>query len=141
MAESMNLHHKGRLALCLGIFVLGVSLKSASVYAEVISDPTRPPNDLQALGNMGSRGEPILQSILLSPGRKGAIINGEMIPLGGKFGDARLVKITETAVVLQSAEGTKLLKLYPAIEKNMISKTPSQTIRHKSSHSGKSEAQ
>jgi hypothetical protein len=55
--------------------------------------------------------------VLLSPRRKIAVINGVTVPLGGMVGEARLVKITETEVVLKTGNETEVLKLFPGIEK------------------------
>ena len=58
-----------------------------------------------------------LQSILLSSTRKGAIINGQYVALGGTYGRARLVKITATEVTLKGDQGLEVLQLYPPMEK------------------------
>ena len=58
-----------------------------------------------------------LQSILLSSARKGAIINGQYVALGGTYGKAKLVKITATEVTLKTDQGLEVLQLYPAMEK------------------------
>jgi hypothetical protein len=60
-----------------------------------------------------------LQSVLLSSGRKIAVIDGNAVALGGMLGDARVVKITETEVVLKTGEETETLKLYPGVDKRM----------------------
>jgi hypothetical protein len=60
---------------------------------------------------------PVLQSILLSTTRKAATISGQTVMLGGKYGEARLVKLTPSDAVLRSAEGLQVLKLFPDVEK------------------------
>lgn len=88
------------------------------VQAQVLTDPTRPP--------AATAGAPYapdetpgtqLQSILLSSGRKVAVINGSMIPLGGMVGEAKVVKISETEVVLKKGDETEVLKLFPNVDK------------------------
>lgn len=93
----------------------------AGVQAQALTDPTRPPSALAAPQDAGSsedapRGTR-LQSVLLSRGRKLAVINGTAVPLGGMLGEARLVRITETEVTLKTGNETEVLKLFPGIEK------------------------
>lgn len=95
--------------------------------AETLPDPTRPAIDL---GNQGTGGVsevvPVddaprgLQSIIISPNFRAAIINGETVNLGGKSGDSRLVEVRDNSVVLQNAQGRRVLELFPkvSIKKN-----------------------
>lgn len=87
-----------------------------------LSDPTRPPT--VAAGSGGVQDEAPagrqLQSVLLSGGRKLAIIDGATVPLGGMVGEARVVKISETEVTLKTGDETEVLKLYPAVEKQPV---------------------
>ncbi len=97
----------------------GAAGLSGAAAAEILKDPTRPaaavmPPDQPEQGGPSSLA---LQSvIIMAPGRAYAVINGETVRLGGMYRDARLVKITETGVVLQSSGGTETLKLSPGIE-------------------------
>jgi len=61
-----------------------------------------------------------LQSVLFSRGRKLAVIDGTVVPLGGAYGDARVVKITESEVVLKQGEETETLKLFPGVDKQAV---------------------
>lgn len=91
--------------------------------AEGLVDPTRPPAEFlapQPGGAEGKGGAPVLQSVIISPQRKAAVINGQTVSLGDSFGDARLVKITESEVVLRSGETVQTLKLFPAVEKHPV---------------------
>jgi MSHA biogenesis protein MshK len=92
--------------------------------AEPLLDPTRPAIDLSA----DAGGEaPVaaapkgLQSIIISPQYRAAIINGETVRLGGKSGDSRLVEVRENSVVLQNARGRRVMELFPtvSIKKNV----------------------
>ena len=68
--------------------------------AEPLPDPTRPAIDLNSSGT-GSAADVVpdedvshgLQSIIISPQYRAAIINGETVNLGGKSGDSRLVEV------------------------------------------------
>ena len=96
-------------------------LASAGGGAQALSDPTRPPLELIAPaatgpGGVGAPAHPRLESILLSSTRKGAIISGQYVPLGGKFGKASLVKINATEVILEKDEGPEVLQLFPSVQ-------------------------
>jgi hypothetical protein len=54
-----------------------------------------------------------LQSILISPGRRAAIISGVSVALNGRFGDAVLVAIDESTVTLRTGRTDTILMLYP----------------------------
>ena len=92
-------------------------------FAQSFLDPTRPPASLGlAAGTISAPASgPVLQSVLISPGRMVAIISGKTVSLGEKFGEARVVKITESEVVLRSGTDLQTLKLFPGIEKRLIS--------------------
>jgi MSHA biogenesis protein MshK len=96
-----------------------VWLGAAQVQAQALSDPTRPPPG--ARGSAGTRSGPsesaglVLQSVIISDTSRSAIISGEHVMLGGKIGPARLVKVSETAVVLLTGDSRRTLKLYPDV--------------------------
>jgi len=92
----------------------------ASSAAQALTDPTRPPLELMSTAAVGAAAGAAphtpLQSIILSSARKGAIISGQYVPLGGAFGNSTLVKITATEVTLKSDQGLEVLQLYPPME-------------------------
>jgi hypothetical protein len=106
-----------RLPLVLALAVAG----GAPAAAESgLADPTRPPNvETSTAGEVPPAGTQ-LQSILIAPGRRIAVINGQAVALGGALGDAKVIRITETEVTLQRGEETEILRLLPAIEKRMV---------------------
>lgn len=93
-------------------------------FAQSFLDPTRPPASLglaqEGISSAPASG-PVLQSVLISPGRMVAIISGKTVSLGEKFGEARVVKITESEVLLRSGTDLQTLKLFPGIEKRLTS--------------------
>lgn len=93
--------------------------------AQVLNDPTRPPAAVfsSAPGDTGAVAVPLLQSVMISPAGSSAIISGEMVKLGGAFGNAKLIKISESEVVLKSGEETQVLKMYPGVERHERTKT------------------
>jgi MSHA biogenesis protein MshK len=97
--------------------------------AESLPDPTRPAIDL--IGGAGGAADaaPVeaapqgLQSIIISPQYRAAIINGETVRLGGKSGDSRLVEVRENSVVLQNAQGRRVIELFPKVSIRQIEET------------------
>lgn len=97
-------------------FAAGILL-TAAVQAETLTDPTRPPAVLGSTTEAAAEG-PTLQSIIRSNrGKPAAIINGEYVVLGGKVGDARLIRIGEDSVTLRTGTGTETLRLVAGVEK------------------------
>lgn len=95
---------------------------SQMAAAEPLPDPTRPSIDLSSTGASGAAEVvPVedvshgLQSIIISSQYRAAIINGETVSLGGKSGDSRLVEVRESSVVLQNAQGRRVLELFPKV--------------------------
>jgi len=110
--------------------------------AQVMIDPTRPPPGVYAPESAEkATGAPVLQSVMITPTARTAIIGGEEVKLGAKFGDARVIKITETEVVLRTTGGTETLKMYPGVEIKAVQppQKAKQVIR-KSSKANKSPA-
>jgi len=96
--------------------VLALSVGNGSA-AQTLTDPTRPPLELMSANVAGAAPRTPLQSILLSATRKGAIISGQYVPLGGFYGKAKLVDIAATEVTLKSDHGLEVLQLYSPMEK------------------------
>ncbi len=110
---------------------LGVVLAflPAFALAQALTDPTRPAIGYAEAdaGSAAATGGPVLQSVMISPTHQSAIISGETVKLGGKFGNAKLVKITESEVVLKDGEESQVLKLYPGVEKQAVEKPEAKT--------------
>ena len=105
-----------RLMLAQAVAATAALALSAGSAAQALTDPTRPPFELMG-ATAGAAPRTPLQSILLSSARKGAIINGQYVPLGGTYGNATLIKITATEVTLKSDQGLEVLQLYPPMKK------------------------
>lgn len=108
-----------RLALIAAmlLFPLAVSAQKITI------DPTRPPvgfgtgaADTESDTGGGIR----LQSVMISPTYSAAIINGVRVRLGEKYGDAVLVRVAESEVVLRSGGAQQVLKIHPGVEKREI---------------------
>ena len=86
-------------------------------------DPTRPPVGF-GTGAADMESDPAggirLQSVMISPTQSAAIINGVIVRLGEKYGDAVLVRVAESEAVLKSGGAQQVLKLHPGVEKRDI---------------------
>ena len=67
--------------------------------------------------------------IMRSGGKSAAVINGQYVVVGGKFGDKRVLRITESEVVLKGESGREVIKVMPSIEKVPARKTAAKTQR------------
>lgn len=104
--------------LMIAVLCLTTGL-SASVQAQ-LTDPTRPLQGTVAAETAGDGAAATtgLQSIILRKGgRPAALINGEVVELGGMVGEAKLVNVSEDSVVLLGPEGRETLRLIPSAEK------------------------
>jgi MSHA biogenesis protein MshK len=104
-----------QLGACLCVFAL-----MPVAHAEALQDPTRPPAALDRAAESGTGAAvtgPVLQSVLISPRRTMATISGRTVKVGDKVGEARVIRISETEVVLRNGRDLETLKLFPGIEK------------------------
>jgi hypothetical protein len=106
--------------MCRACIALIMAASSTALLA--LDDPTRPPPGLR-----GATGKPVpgdqalvLQSVIISPSSRSAIISGEHVMLGGRIGGARLVKVSEGAVVLLVGGSQRRLELYPGVQKHAV---------------------
>ncbi|MDP2809826.1 MAG: hypothetical protein Q8O34_06715 [Rhodocyclaceae bacterium] len=98
-----------------------------------VPDPTRPAGALmtpEAAGGIAAPAESGVQTVILRrAGKSAAVINGQYVEVGGKLGDKRVVKISESEVVLKGEGGREVIKVTPAIEKVPARKTPAAKRR------------
>lgn len=127
MAEPMSKIAKHRTLK--GKFLCLMLATTTQVFAENLLDPTRPSTALgikhDAKVSVPASG-PSLQSVLISPGRKVAIISGQTVLLGERFGERRVVSITESEVILRSGKDLLILKLFPDVQKQLTSSMRTQ---------------
>ncbi|MBI2752907.1 MAG: hypothetical protein HYX46_05265 [Betaproteobacteria bacterium] len=94
-------------------------------WGQALSDPTRPPQEwLDAQPKVAGapsafeqEAPPHLQSLLIGPSYKYAIIDGQLVGVGDTFNDSRVVKVSPTEVVLRSERGIQTLKLFADVDK------------------------
>lgn len=107
----------------IALLIIALAMPAAGALAqEALPDPTRPPAGWasgQAAAPVGEGGAMLQSVILPKRGRPSAVINGERVQLGGKYGEARVVKISEAEVVLRGPAGEQILKMVPEVEKRM----------------------
>ncbi len=94
----------------------------ASAHAESLPDPTRPPLAVLAPASAaGDATEPVgglvLQSVLIAPDRRSAVISGQSMALGDTVGGFRLVRVAAGEVTLEGHEGSRTLSLFPDVRK------------------------
>jgi MSHA biogenesis protein MshK len=108
----------------IAVLVLALGWLSPA-WGQALSDPTRPPQawlatQQKAAGAAGAEQEvvPHLQSLLIAPSRRYAIVDGQLLGVGDTIGDARVVAVTPAGVRLRSTSGTRTLRLFPDVEKH-----------------------
>ncbi|PLY40746.1 MSHA biogenesis protein MshK [Janthinobacterium sp. ROICE36] len=104
------------LGLALG---LALSLAWPGAQAQALDDPTRPPAALWAPANAAPvvAARPQLQSVLISTrpgGRRLAVIDGQVVRVGSKVGNAVVMEIHDTTVLLRRGKSLETFKLYPS---------------------------
>ena len=95
-----------------------------------LADPTRPPAGvLETAGEAGAPAGPVLQSVLIPKnGKPLAVIDGQLVRLGERYGESRLVKLSEREAVLDGPAGIERLRLTPDVEKiNLVAKNATKT--------------
>lgn len=128
MVEFVNARLCWRLPMLASILAAPLATLSLPAMAQntspPLSDPTRPANAILEAEATGSDAPvlPVLQSVLISPKRKVAVISGQTLHVGEKFGAAMLIKINAQEVVLKNGTELQTLKLYPDIQKQMAGK-------------------
>jgi MSHA biogenesis protein MshK len=110
-----------RFAIAAGLLAICAAQGAA---ADTMRDPTVPSGSSWTTphGTASSTG-PVLQSVMISPGLRVVVISGQAVKLGEKYGDSQVVRITESEVVLQGRGGSQTLKLYPGVEKRVVSRS------------------
>lgn len=112
------------LLFFLFLFILSCTPPARS---ETLLDPTLPPASL-GLGSenpaLGRENQLVLQSVLISPTRRVAIINGQTIQLKEYVEEWKLEKINEGEVTLRKGNQVQVVKLFPEINMRMSNSSP-----------------
>lgn len=100
--------------------------------AQALPDPTRPPVEIGEV--TGEGGFAIKQaapnakgllSVIISPTRCAAIIDGKTVKLGEQHDGAQLVEVNANGVVLQGRSGRRMLSLFPGVGVKITAPEPS----------------
>lgn len=95
--------------------VLAAMVFMTPAYAD-LQDPTRPPNasltGSSAESDMADN-KIFLSTILISPERRVAVINGKALRKGDQVGAGQIIKINPSEVVLKVGKDTEILSLLP----------------------------
>jgi MSHA biogenesis protein MshK len=91
-------------------------LLAGTASAQVFNDPMRPPAYAPVAG-VASAPEWQLTSVIISRDRRVAVINGETVTIGSSVGNAAVVNIKPSAVVLERNGEEILVNLLPVAYK------------------------
>ena len=80
-------------------------------------DPTRPATFTPSAA-ASPAGRPRLESVLIAPDRRIAVISGQRVQVGDRVYGAEVVSITEGAVVLRTGQASETLALFPQLKRN-----------------------
>ncbi len=142
------------MGMRMGMFLVMEAHAAEPDFSSGGGDPTRPPASLQspdpapgmdgagAAGGVSGEAAGIgLQSVIFRDGAKPmAIINGQVVSIGGRVGDATLVSLTESSATLQGPNGREVMYLTPTVEIKHLKlikpamltpKKPKKKARHK----------
>lgn len=100
------------------LLLMGCALSAGS---HALNDPTQPTDPAAYFGTATSRENSSwsLQSILSSPQRRIAVINGTRVREGDRIGTAQVIRIHNSGVVLDTSGRRLILHLFPgAIEES-----------------------
>jgi hypothetical protein len=81
-----------------------------------LPDPTAPPAPAAAEG-VAAAPAAALTAIKRNGKTRVAVISGQEVAVGGRYEDARVIRITENEVVLRRGGETVVLTLFPHVEK------------------------
>ncbi len=126
---------------CLSAVLLLPCLLAGTALAQ-LADPTRPANAALAPDLPGAVGAPLesgVQTVILRPnGKSAAVINGKYYLVGEMLGDKRIVRISESEVVLKAENGREVIKVTPAIEKQQTKRPAGAKARTRQTTEGTS---
>ncbi|MFM2407523.1 MAG: hypothetical protein RL358_265 [Pseudomonadota bacterium] len=124
-----------RISLLVSLIAL-----STSLLAQELIDPTRPAVSLESASAVAAvQGTDELNAgqglslIIIKDSRRAAVIDGRIIELGGRYGTSKLIEVNANNVVLQSATGQRVMRLYPAVEMTLSPHAPVSSNKKTSS--------
>lgn len=94
---------------------------AGGAFGAPFGDPMRPPTTFDGEATAGSPAGPRLESVLIAPDRRVAVISGEEVTIGSRFRDGEIVRITESEVVIRRPGGEQRLTLFTSAGKRPAS--------------------
>jgi MSHA biogenesis protein MshK len=98
------------------LVVLPCALAQGYACAQSMQDPMRP-SDAPSGSAAVVSSAPALQAVITSPGRKLAVIDGQIVPLGASVRGSRLANVNDSVAVLQKDGARDVLLMHPDIDK------------------------
>lgn len=103
--------------MAAAMLAAGLLASPAAAVAQAMADPTRPPEGVvSAESEEDAVRLPVLQSVIIAQHKRSAIIDGRLVEIGSRVGDARVVEITERRVTLRAGGQRQVLHLFPEVE-------------------------
>lgn len=102
----------------LGILIAAMALSPIVTHA--FSDPTRPADFIRARPSHAVPSDPpapVLQSTLVSPQRRLAVIDGKRLRIGDRFNGAVITEISQYEVRMKKGGRVTTLRLLPQFTK------------------------
>jgi MSHA biogenesis protein MshK len=96
-----------------------VAAAAGAVHAQTLVDPTRPPAGWLVRATPATD-RPLnnVQTVKTSKAGPLALVDGRVVKIGDPFGDSRVIRITDSEVVLQHPGGaTEVMRIHPSVEK------------------------
>lgn len=112
-------HENGHVRKVIGIsaaIALACALAQSETRAQGLQDPMRPPGT-RAAGAGAAPAASGLQGVITSPGRKLAVIDGAVVPLGAAVRDGTLAGVSDSAAVLGKNGERNVVLMHPNIDK------------------------
>ena len=109
----------GHVRKVIGIsaaIALACVLAQSETRAQGLQDPMRPPG-ARAAGSGAASAASGLQVVITSPGRKLAVIDGAVVPLGAAVRDGTLAGVSDSAAVLGKNGERNVVLMHPNIDK------------------------
>jgi len=103
-----------RTTLVAAAVLVAASSVGAVARGQALVDPMRPPVHAAA-GEAGASSGPVLQQVYVSRSRRYAVIDGTRVSPGDRYGNARVMRISEAGVALQGDRGTTVLTMHPDV--------------------------
>jgi len=98
------------------LVALPCALAQGYACAQAMQDPMRP-SDAPSGSAAPASSAPALQAVITSPGRKLAVIDGNIVPLGASVRGSTLANVNDSVAVLQKDGARDVLLMHPDIDK------------------------